>query len=556
MKYVLGLDFGTLSCRALVAEASTGREMASAVCEYRHAVMDTALPSGRRLPPDWALQDAEDYLNSMRQSAREALEKAAVAPQDVIGVGVDFTTCTMVAVDEAGTPLSSLPEFRDNPHAYVKLWKHHAAEEYARRMTRIAEARGETFLMRYGGKVSSEWFLPKLWQVLEEAPEVWRAAHRFIDAGDWMVLRLTGQEARSSTLAGYKALWSKAEGYPSEEYLAALDERLRHVVDEKLSRQIHPVGEKAGELTGEAAGWLGLLPGTAVGVALADGHGAIPGAGITRPGRMLLIMGTSTCHMTLSDRDILVPGICGTVADGMMPGYYGIEAGQACVGDHFDWFVHHCLPEEYAREAEERGISPHQLLTERAQRLRPGESGLLALDWWNGNRSMLVDYSLSGLMLGMTLTTRPEEAYRALIEATAYGTRAIIEGMERHGVSVDSLAACGGLSKKNPMLMQIYADVTGRKIHVCRSSQTSALGAAMAGAVAAGPERGGYMSLSEASEAMNGGEERVYVPIPENQAVYEKLYAEYMTLHDYFGRGGNDVMKRLKALRRISRAEA
>ena len=555
MKYVLGLDFGTLSCRALVVEAGSGRELASAVSEYAHGVMDAALPSGRKLPPDWALQDPRDYLQAMRESAREALEQSGVRAQDVIGVGVDFTTCTVLPVNREGTPLCCLPQYEDEPHAYVKLWKHHAGEPYARRMTEVARARGEAFLERYGGKVSSEWLFPKLWQTLDEAPAVYADTDRFIDAGDWLVLRLTGREARSSTLAGYKAFWSKAGGYPGEDYFAALDERLRHIVDDKLSRDIHSVGTKAGELTEEAARWLGLLPGTAVGVALADGHGAIPGAGITQPGRMLLIMGTSTCHMTLSDRDLLIPGICGTVEDGMMPGFYGLEAGQACVGDHFDWFVHRCLPEEYAREARDRGISPHQLLTEKAERLRPGESGLIALDWWNGNRSMLVDYDLSGLILGMSLTTRPEEIYRALIEATAFGTRAIIEGFAAAGLPIDSLAACGGLSRKNPMLMQIYADVTGRAIHVCRSSQTSALGAAMAGAVAAGSARGGYDSLIDASRAMNSGEDRVYTPIQAHRAAYDALYAEYMTLHDSFGRGGNDVMKRLRALRRAAAAD-
>ena len=307
-----------------------------------------------------------------------------------------------------------------------------------------------------------------------------------------MIWQLTGVETRNSCTAGYKAMWSKREGFPPDEYFKALDPRLENVIDEKMSRQISPIGEKAGELTAQAAGWTGLKPGTAVAIANVDAHVSVPAATVTEVGRMVMIMGTSTCHMVLGKDEHLVPGICGYVEDGILPGLFGYEAGQSCVGDHFAWFVENCVPAAYEREAQERGIDIHQLLEEKAARLKPGESGLLALDWWNGNRSVLVDVDLTGLLLGATLATKPEEIYRALIEATAYGTRVIVEAFEKNGVPVTELVACGGLPEKNKLLMQIYADVTGREFKVSASKQTPALGSAMFGAVAAGKARGGY----------------------------------------------------------------
>ena len=552
-KYALGIDFGTLSARALVADIHTGREAGEAVMDYPHGVMDKALPDGTPLPPDWALQHPADYLDCLRVIVPEALARAGVDPADVVGVGVDATTCTLIPVDQAGTPLCLLPGFAGEKHAYAKLWKHHAAQSQADRMTEAARARGEAFLARYGGRISSEWLFPKVWQTLEEAPALYEKTARFVDAADWIVFQLTGREARSSCLAGYKALWSKEDGYPSEDYFRALDPRLTHVVRDKLPGEVHSVCGRAGELTEAGARLTGLLPGTAVAVGSSDAHVAPPAAGVTRPGQLLMILGTSTVHLTLGDESRPVPGICGVVEDGVVPGLFAYEAGQCCVGDHFDWFVKNLAPEAYAREAEARGIGLHALLTEKAARLAPGESGLLALDWWNGNRSVLVDADLTGLILGLTLTTRPEEIYRALIEATAYGTRLILENFESHGVAAGSLVACGGIARKNPFLMGLYADVLGREIRVARSAQTSALGAAMLGAVAAGRAAGGWDTIAEAAAHMGGLREEVYRPHPAAHAVYDRLYAEYARLHDWFGRGGDDVMKRLKALKRAAR---
>ncbi len=552
-KYAVGVDFGTLSARALVAEIGSGRELASVSMDYPHGVMDERLPDGTVLPPDWALQHPGDYIECLKYVVPEAVKRAGISKEDVVGIGIDFTASTVMPVDHLLVPLCMKNSFASRPHAYVKLWKHHGGQDEANRMTEIADQRGETFLARYGGKVSSEWMIPKIWETLNKDPEVYEKAARFIEAGDWLVSILTGQEVRSASMAGYKAFWQKDTGYPSDEYFKALDPRLEHLIDEKLARDVRPVFTKAGELTEQGAEMLGLIKGTAVCTAQIDAHVALPAAGIAEAGKMLMIMGTSTVHLMLSDENHIVPGTCGYVQDSVVPGLYCYEAGQSCVGDHFNWFVSRCLPEEYMQEARERGMDAHRLLTGKAEMLRPGESGLLALDWWNGNRSVLVDADLTGMIMGMTLTTKPEEIYRALIEATAYGTRMIIETFEKHGVVAGELYACGGIAQKNVFLMQIYADVLGREIKVARSAQTPALGSALLGAVAAGKEAGGYDSIVDAAHEMGGVQEKVYRPDSAAHAVYDQLYREYETLHDFFGRGGSGVMKRLKKIRSEAR---
>jgi L-ribulokinase len=549
-KYSLGIDFGTLSGRTVLVDVSDGREIASSVYEYGNGVIDDRLPeTGEKLPPDWALQDPADYLRTLEATVPAVLKEARVSPDDVIGIGIDFTACTMMPIGKTGQPLAFDPKWRKNPHSWVKLWKHHAAQPEANRINEVARKRKEPWLNRYGGKISSEWFFSKTLQILDEAPEVYEAADRLIEGADWIILQMTGNERRNACTAGYKAIWSKREGYPSKDYFKALHPRLENVVDEKMSRDIYPIGAKAGELTPDMAKRMGLRPGTAVAVANVDAHVAVPAATVTEPGKMVMIMGTSTCHMVLGREPKIVEGMCGYVEDGIIPGFFGFEAGQSCVGDHFAWFVENCVPESYAGEAKQRGISIHELLSQKASKLTPGESGLIALDWWNGNRSVLVDVDLTGTIVGMTLATRPEEIYRALIEATAFGTNIIIDAFSSSGVEVNELYACGGLPERNPMLMQIYADVTGREMKIAESAQTSALGSAMFGAVAAGRAAGGYDGIFEAAKKMARVKDEMYRPIPKNHETYKKLFGEYRTLHDYFGRGGNDAMKRLKAMR-------
>ena len=550
MKYAIGVDFGTESGRAVLVEVDTGQEVATAVYPYSNGVIDEALPeSGVPLEPDWALQDPQDYLRVFQNAVPQLLRETGVAPSDVIGVGIDFTACTMLPVKADGTPLCLLPEWRAAPHAWVKLWKHHAAQPEADQINETARRMKQAWLDRYGGKISSEWFFSKALQILHEAPEVYAAADRLIEAADWVVWQLTGTETRNACTAGYKAIWSKREGFPPREYFAALHPQFANVIEEKMSRDIRPVGQRAGGLTEQAAGWMGLKPGTAVAIANVDAHVAVPAATVTDVGRMVMIMGTSICHMVLGSEEHVVPGMCGYVEDGIITGFFGYEAGQSCVGDHFAWFVDHCVPADYEREAGQRGLDVHALLEEKAALLKPGSSGLLALDWWNGNRSVLVDVDLTGLLLGVTLATRPEEIYRALIEATAYGTRVIVETFQQNGVPIHELVACGGLPEKNRLLMQIYADVTGLPIRVSASQQTPALGSAMFGAVAAGKAAGGFDSIYAAAQRMARLKDDMYTPVPEHRPVYDRLYAEYLSLHDFFGRGGNDVMKRLKAIR-------
>ncbi len=553
--YAIGIDFGTESARTVLVDLADGREVAAAVYPYSDGVIDERLPgSDVRLEPDWALQNPIDYVTAVTDTVPRVLQEAAVDPADVIGLGIDFTACTMLPTKADGTPLCVLPEYRDNPHAWVKLWKHHAAQPEADHLNAVARERGEPWLSRYGGKISSEWFFPKALQILNEAPEIYDAADRLIEAADWIVWQLTGVETRNACTAGYKAIWSKQAGFPSPDFFAALHPRMRNIVREKMCETIVPLGARAGGLTAEMAQRTGLRPGMAVAVANVDAHVSVPAATVVEPGRMVMIMGTSTCHMVLGTEQRLVPGMCGVVEDGILPGFFGYEAGQSCVGDHFAWFVENAVPATYQQEALERKIGLHQLLEEKAAALRPGESGLLALDWWNGNRSVLVDVDLTGMLLGATLATRPEDVYRALIEATAYGTRVIIETFEESGVAVNELVATGGLPDRNRLLMQIYADVTGREIKVAAAQQAGALGSAMHGAVAAGAAAGGYASIQDAAARMAHLRDEVYRPIAANKAIYDRLYAEYVALHDYFGRGANDVMKRLKAIKAKARA--
>ncbi len=551
-RYTVGVDFGTESARAVLVDIADGRERGVEVHPYRNGVIDARLPapdSDVVLGPDWALQDPDDYLDTFREAVPRLIANAGIDPAQVIGIGIDFTACTMLPTTADGTPLCQVDAYRREPHAWVKLWKHHAAQPEADDINRVAGELGQPWLDRYGGKISSEWFFPKALQILREAPEIYDAADRLVEAADWVVWQLTGIETRNNCTAGYKAIWSAADGFPAPAFFAALDPRFGSVVDDKMSRSIVRLGESAGGLSDRAAAWTGLLPGTAVAVANVDAHVSVPASSVTRPGTLVAIMGTSICHIVLSETDPAVTGMCGVVDDGVVPGLYGYEAGQASVGDLFGWFAEHAVPPAYHEAARARGVTVHEVLADAAAALRPGESGLLALDWWNGNRSVLVDADLSGLLIGMTIATEAPHIYRALIEATAFGTRVIIDAFEAGGVSIDRVVACGGLPERNPLLMQIYADVTGRSWRVAASSQTPALGSAMFAAVAAGPDAGGYASIEEAAERMAHLREGSYEPIEANRRAYDALYGEYVRLHDLFGRGADPAMKTLKRLR-------
>lgn len=550
-QYAIGIDFGTESGRALLVDVADGREVATAVHPYAHGVIDETLPeSGARLEPDWALQDPDDYIETLKRTVPAVIQAGGIDAADVIGIGIDFTACTMLPTTADGTPLCRLPQYRAQPHAWVKLWKHHAAQPEADQINATARARGEAWLDLYGGKISSEWFFAKALQILHEAPAIYHAADRLLEAADWVIWQMTGVETRNSCTAGYKAIWQKDEGFPSRDYFAALHPDFADVVDTKMSTTILPLGAKAGGLTAQAAAWMGLRPGIAVAAANVDAHVTVPAAQATDPGVMTIIMGTSNCHMVLGTKRVQVEGMCGVVEDGIVPGLYGYEAGQSGVGDIFAWFVEHGVPPIYHERATARGIPLHALLEEEAAAQKPGQHGLLALDWWNGNRSTLVDVELSGLLVGATLATTAPDIYRALLESTAFGTRKIIEALTGSGVPVTRIVAAGGLPDRNKLLMQIYADVTNREFRIVKSALAGALGAAMHGAVAAGAQAGGYADIYAAAAKMGGIKDEIFRPIPEHAAVYNQLYAEYSRLYDTFGRGENNVMKRLRALRR------
>lgn len=550
-RYVLGIDFGTLSGRALLVDVDTGREVATATHEYADGVIEETLPGkSKRLPFDTALQNPADYLEVLASAVPRALRMARVRPEQVIGVGTDFTSCTLLPTRLDGTPLCFEKRWRGNPHAWVKLWKHHSAQPEANRINQLGQERGETFLRAYGGRYSSEWFFSKLLETVNDAPEVYEAAERFIEAGDWIVWQLCGSEKRCLSAAGFKAMWVHPDGrggwtYPGPDFFRALHPRLADVVSRKMSAELHPLGSRAGGLTPEMAQRTGLLAGTPVAVGNIDAHVAVPACGVTTSGKLVMILGTSTCHLLIGDSRQEVEGMGGVVQDGVVPGAWGYEAGQAGVGDLFAWYVSQGVPASVHLEAKRAGLSVYQWLEKKAARLKPGESGLLALDWWNGCRSVLMDSDLTGLLLGATLATKPHEIYRALIEATAFGTRKIVEAFTSKGVEIRELYGCGGLAQKNPLLMQIYADVTGRPIRVAESEQACALGAAMHGAVAGGC----YRDIHAAARKMARVRKQAYRPNPAHKRVYDELYAEYSRLHDLFGRDPGSPMKTLKRLR-------
>ncbi|MFK5644964.1 ribulokinase [Ornithinimicrobium sp. LYQ121] len=557
---VVGVDYGTLSGRAVVVRVSDGQVLGSGVHDYRHGVMERELTADAtssstgvppHLPPDWALQVPADYVEVLRVAVPAALGQArrehGAEPSQVVGIGTDFTACTMVPTTADGTPLNELERFVDRPHAYVKLWKHHAAQPHADRINDLAHARGEGWIERYGGLISSEWEFAKGLQLLEEDPEVYGAMQHWVEAADWIVWQLSGRYVRNACTAGYKGILQDG-AYPSPAFLGALNPAFADFVTDKVEHPIGQLGHAAGRLTAEAASWTGLPEGIAVAVGNVDAHVTAPAAGAVEPGQMVAIMGTSTCHVMNGDALRAVPGMCGVVDGGIVEGLWGYEAGQSGVGDIFGWFVEHGVPGSYHDEAAARGISTHELLTEKAAAQAVGEHGLVALDWHSGNRSVLVDHELSGLIVGQTLATRAEDVYRALLEATAFGTRVIVEAFQDAGVPVREFIVAGGLLK-NRLLMQIYADVTRLPLSTIATDQGPALGSAIHAAVAAGA----YPDVGAAAAAMGKVDRAVYSPDETRAQAYDQLFAEYRLLHDHFGRGGNDVMRRLRSIRREAR---
>jgi L-ribulokinase len=548
-QYAVGVDFGTLSGRAVVVRVSDGAELGTAVHDYEHGVVDDRLPStGARLAPEWALQVPEDYRAVLRTAVPAAVEAAGIDPARVVGIATDFTACTMVPTLADGTPLCELEAYADRPHAYVKLWKHHAAQRQADRINRLARDRGERWLPRYGGLISSEWEFAKGLQVFEEDRELYDRMEHWVEAADWIVWQLCGRYVRNACTAGYKGILQDG-GYPSRDFLAALAPGFEGFVAEKLEHEIGQLGRPAGRLTAQAAAWTGLRKGIAVAVGNVDAHVTAPAAQAVEAGQMVAIMGTSTCHVMNGDVLREVPGMCGVVDGGIVAGKWGYEAGQSGVGDIFGWFVDTSVPPAYHQAAAAAGESLHEHLTALAAEQSVGEHGLVALDWHSGNRSVLVDHELSGLVVGQTLATRPEDTYRALLEATAFGTRVIVETFADSGVPVRELVVAGGLTR-NALLMQIYADVTRLPLSVIDSEQGPALGSAIHAAVAAGA----YPDVPTAAKSMGKVRRHVFLPDEQRAQAYDALYDVYLELHDHLGRRTR-LMRRLKAIRREASAE-
>ena len=542
-KYTMGIDFGTLSARAVIIDAVSGEILASSVCEYKHGVIDKELPCGKKLPPRTALQDGEDYRCALSSTARAAISDSGVCPEDICGIGIDFTGCTLIPVDKMMHPLSSIPEYSCEPHAYVKLWKHNSATTQRDRIDRLARERGEKWLSVYSGRTSAEWTFAKILQIIEEAPEVYDNTYMYLNSADWIVYLLTGEITNSANFAGYKELWNAEDGFPSPEFFEALCPKMKDIIGTKVCDKIATLSAPAGYVSEEGSRLTGLPVGIPVATPVIDAHASMPALSVVDSGVMMTILGTSGSYMTHSSEKIEMSGIMGYVKDGIVDGLYSYEAAQATCGDHLDWYIKNALPEAYTSAAEREGVSSHKYLRETAKHLRVGESGLLYLDWQNGNRCILSDLDLTGALFGLTLQTRPEEIYRAMIEGVAFGAKMIIDNFSENGIEINRLVASGGIAEKDEMFMQIYADTLDKEITVSSVRYSAAKGSAIYGAVAAGI----YNSIREAAAHLGSTEGKIYRPDPHNAAEYRKLYAEYVKLHDYFGRGGNDVLRRHRA---------
>jgi L-ribulokinase len=563
-KFAVGLDFGTNSCRSLIVDLADGRELASHVFNYPSGDAGVIIDPA---DPNQARQNPADYLQGIEVTIKEAIKKAKSASSDfseksIVGIGVDTTGSSPMPVDSEGVPLCFHAEFKNQPAAMVWLWKDHTSYAEAERITEAASKTHPEYLAKIGGVYSSEWFWSKVWHCQKENPEVFNAAYSFVEICDWIPAVLVGDTKpdnikRSICAAGHKAMYNENwKGYPDASFLDSVSKGLGKVRD-RIPTSAFSAEERAGFLCDEWAKKLGLSTNVAVAVGAFDAHIGAVGAGV-RVGTLVKILGTSTCDIMVSPNNKSladIPGVCGIVNGSVMDGFFGIEAGQSAVGDIFLWFVNNLVPESYGKTQGEKFFN----LEKAAAELKPGETGLMALDWNNGNRTILVDVRLTGMLLGQTLYTQPHEIYRALVEATAFGALAIIDRIEENGVSINEVVNCGGLAVKNSLLMQIYADVTGRPMRISRSEQTPALGAAIFAAVAAGKEASGFESIAQAQSAMTGVN-KTYQPIPKNHEIYKKLYSIYKQLHDGFGttswRGSMyNIMKDLLDIRDSVRRE-
>lgn len=542
-KYTIGLDYGSLSGRGVLVDVANGSVLCEAVLEYPHVFLN-AMPDGTALEGEWVLQHPQDYLQVLYTVVPKLLADSGIRPEQVVGICLDSTASTVVPLRD-GKPLCLEPEFENHPHAWVKLWKHHGAKPQAEMIQQVCREQGRPYPQWYGGIISQECLLSKVLETFCRDRAVFDAADCFVEMGDYLTSLLAGRPAFAISMLSAKAFWCKETGYPDNDFFTAIHPDLKDLPKRKLMDRFPDAvcgypGERAGVLCEEMAKKLGLCPGIAVGFPQMDAYAAVPALGIAEPEVMMLMAGTSTAELLLSREFAMVEGVTACLPDTFYQGLWGYASGQASVGDCFQWFVDNCVPESYAKAAREKGVSLHTYLTDLAAPLEIGATGLVALDWFNGNKSILADSRLSGMILGLTIHTKPEHIYRALLEATAFGCREILEAYTAVGVPIREIVVCGGIANKNPFMMQMYADVLGKPIRVSRNTQAAALGAAiMAAAAAEG------VKLEAAVDRMADRESKLYLPDPARQAAYETLYREYARLHDYFGRGENPIMAHL-----------
>ena len=531
-QYTIGVDFGTLSARAILLDAENGREAASAEFVYPHAIMSESIPCGTPLWADCALQHPQDYIDALSFTVKEVTKQGGATPEQILGIGIDFTACTVLPVDKDFVPLCFYDEYKNIPYAYAKLWKHHAAEKQAKRITELAKSEQVDWLDGFGGTVSSEWLLPKILETIEVTPEIYEAAEYFVEAGDWLTWLLTGKTVRSACMAGFKGLWRDKVGYLDEEFLKKIHPKLEKIYQTKLTGEVLPAGSFAGRLCPRGTELLGLGASTAVSIPVIDAHSALVAAGIAEAGKMMLIIGTSCCHIVLDKEDYAISGLFGKVGNGLIPNYVAYEGGQGCVGDLFDWFIKNCVPAKYAEEAKQKELSVFDFLELKAREIGAGENKVFALDWWNGNRTPYNDSSLSGSLFGLTLSTKPEEIYLALIESVAFGTKVISDIFENGGIEISECCAGGGIALKNKLLMQIFADVLGKEIKVSDCSQAGAVGSAIFAASAAGV----CPTVEETVSKLSSPCGTVYKPNFENTEKYKAAYERYKKFSELFAK--------------------
>lgn len=526
--YAIGFDFGTETSRALLIDNETAEIIATTEVAYPHGVITKQL-NDRPLKNTMVLQNPKDYEWALKELTEQIVKETNISKEQIKGIGIDFTSCTVLPITNDFEPLMMRTEFSNNPHAYAKLWKSHSAHKEAEIITeRLID---HPYLEKYGNIISSEWLLPKLLEIIHDEPLVFNKMDYFIEAGDWLVSKLTGRLVRSNCMAGYKGMWQKSDDYLDKATLASIHPALETIYDTKLLGDVLPVGTFAGYLQEETANWLGLSSDTAVGIGMIDAHAAVVGAGLSEPNELLIVVGTSSCHLLLSEKETVIPGISGVVEDGIIPGLFAYEAGQVAVGDIFSYFVKKQLPEQYFFEANLAGKSVFDVLNDYASRLEVGESGLVALDWHNGNRTPFVNPNLASVLVGETILTESFEIYRALVESTAFGTKVILDLFERNQVPVNRVVLTGGIPRKNHFLVQVYADVLQKEITVINQDHVSALGAAIIGVAAAKKEPLNYLIKDFAAKRTI-----LFKPNPQNKQKYEKLYDIYQRLSELFGK--------------------